>query len=202
MFTGLVEQCARLAQIDKKDGFTVLTFELAEASSYAQTLGESVAVNGCCLTLTYADMRSLRFDVNHETLAKTNLAQLKVGSPVNLERALRLGDRLGGHMVSGHIDGTAELVKIDKKPGGWDVFVQLSLDLGRYVIAKGSISLDGVSLTVNSLDDSPRGSLIRLTLIPTTIQMTSFQHLEEGWRFNVEVDLLGKYIERLLPPKA
>lgn len=200
MFTGLVEKCARVNTIEQKSGFIVLTLELEDASSYAQQLGESIAVNGCCLTLTYADASLIRFDINHETLAKTNLGALQIGSHVNLERAMRLGDRLGGHLVSGHIDGQALLEKLEQKPGGWDVFVRLPRELGRYVIAKGSIALDGVSLTVNSLEDASSSCLIRLTLIPTTIDLTTFRFLKEGWSFNVEVDQLGKYIERLLHP--
>lgn len=202
MFTGLVEKSARVGRLEQGKGFTVLTLELPEAAAYARQYGESIAVNGCCLTLTHSDDLSLRFDINHETLAKTNLGALGVGSHVNLERAMRLGDRLGGHLVSGHVDGTAQLERLEKKEDGWDAYVRLPNELGRYVIAKGSITLDGVSLTVNSLEDSDRGCLIRLTLIPTTINLTTFRFLKEGWRFNVEVDLMGKYIERLLPPRS
>jgi riboflavin synthase len=202
MFTGLVEKTARLARMEDKEGYRVLTLELPDASSYAQTLGESIAVNGCCLTVTAIEPSFLRFDVSRESLGKTNLGSLAVGSLVNLERALRLGDRLGGHMVSGHVDATAPILRIEKDAGGWDVYVQLPLELCRYVIPKGSITLDGVSLTVNSLQDEPQGTTIRLTLIPTTIELTSFAHLESGWRLNVEVDLVGKYLERLIPPSS
>jgi riboflavin synthase len=202
MFTGLVEKTARLARMEDKEGYRVLTLELPDAPSYAQTLGESIAVNGCCLTVTAIEPSFLRFDVSRESLVKTNLGSLAVGSLVNLERALRLGDRLGGHMVSGHVDATAPILRIEKDAGGWDVYVQLPLELCRYVIPKGSITLDGVSLTVNSLQDEPQGTTIRLTLIPTTIELTSFAHLESGWRLNVEVDLVGKYLERLIPPSS
>ncbi len=201
MFTGLIEKTAILSRLEDRSGYRVLTLSLPHAVDYAQTLGESIAVNGCCLTLTSFTAEELQFEVSHESLSKTNLGQLHLGSQVNLERALRLGDRLGGHMVSGHIDGTALLHKIEKKSGGWDVYVDLPLPLARYVIAKGSIALDGVSLTVNELNDGPSTSLIRLTLIPTTIEHTSFNHLHEGWMLNVEVDMIGKYIERLTLPR-
>ncbi len=199
MFTGLIESVGHVQEISEKQGFKVLSIRVpANNPNYATSLGESIAVNGCCLTVTSFDSLSMSFDVSYESLAKTNLGDLKVGSPVNLERALALGTRLGGHMVSGHIDGTGTLDKIVKQDGGWDVYVLIPRDLAKYVIPKGSITLDGTSLTVNDVQDQDTHSRIRLTLIPATVSLTTFSQLPEGWKINIEVDLVGKYIERMM----
>ncbi len=200
MFTGLVERMGRIADISGHDGFTVLRVELSQAEPYVTQLGESIAINGCCLTVTAFDQKFMSFDVSHESLAKTNLGTLKVGSAVNLERALRMGDRLGGHMVSGHVDGCGTLESIDAQEGGWNVFVLVPRELSGYIIPKGSITLDGVSLTINEVIDLAQASRIRLTLIPVTVSQTSFSELKAGWPLNIEVDLLGKYLERFASP--
>ncbi|MBC7658761.1 MAG: riboflavin synthase [Chitinophagaceae bacterium] len=200
MFTGLVERIGRIAAIRDNEGFKVLRVELAKAEPYATQLGESIAINGCCLTVTAFDQTSMEFDVSFESLDKTNLGSLKVGSPVNLERAMRMGDRLGGHMVSGHVDGRGVLESIEALEGGWNVFVNIPRGLSGYVIPKGSITLDGVSLTINGIEDRDEGSRIRLTLIPVTIAHTSFSELKAGWPLNIEVDLVGKYLERFASP--
>ncbi len=159
--------------------------------------GDSVAINGCCLTVTSNKVQLLAFDVSRETLAHTSLGELGENSEVNLERALKLGDRLGGHLVSGHIDGVGVVDRILKQPDGWELMLQIPTSLGRYVIRKGSICLDGVSLTVNALADHGQTTIIGLTLIPTTVSMTALKSLHEGQRINVEVDTIGKYVERL-----
>jgi riboflavin synthase len=200
MFTGLVERIGRIAEIREQDGFKVLRVELAQAEPYATQLGESIAINGCCLTVTAFDQKSMEFDVSFESLALTNLGHLERGSAVNLERALRLGDRLGGHMVSGHVDGKGVLESIEAQEGGWNVWVQIPRDLSGYIIPKGSITLDGVSLTVNEVQDLEKYSRIRLTLIPVTVSHTSFSELKAGWPINIEVDLVGKYLERFASP--
>lgn len=200
MFTGLVERKGKIASIDTKDGFKVLKVRLDKAEAFATLLGESIAVNGCCLTVTSFDQEYMTFDVNFESLAKTNLGLLKVGSPVNLERALRMGDRLGGHMVSGHVDGRGILTAIVQEEGGWNIFVEIPRELSRYLIPKGSITLDGTSLTINDVEDLPDATRIRLTLIPVTMAHTTFGELKAGWPLNVEVDLVGKYLERFASP--
>ncbi len=200
MFTGLVERVGRIVSIQDKDGYKILRVETQKADGYATEHGESIAVNGCCLTVTRFDEKSMDFDVSFESLAKTNLGQLKVGSGVNLERALRVGDRLGGHMVSGHVDGRGKLESLKEENGGWTVFVQIPRDLSGYIIPKGSITLDGVSLTVNEVFDEPEHTRIRLTLIPVTIAGTTFGELKGGWPINIEVDLVGKYLERFASP--
>ncbi|WP_141731034.1 riboflavin synthase [Oligoflexus tunisiensis] len=200
MFTGLVEQVGRIQSIEERAGYKVLTLTIPEADVYAEKLGDSIAVNGCCLTVTRRSETTMSFDVSHETLSKTSLSQLKTASLVNLERALRAGDRLGGHMVAGHVDAVATVRSIDQLPGGWNIWVALPLDLARYVIPKGSIALDGISLTVNEVKDEAKASLIRLTLIPATIENTNVQTWAPGILVNVEVDMVGKYIERMALP--
>lgn len=200
MFTGLVERVGRIAAISDKDGFKVLTVALAEPESYATQLGESIAINGCCLTVTAFDSQAIAFDVSFESLDKTNLGQLAVGSPVNMERALRMGDRLGGHMVSGHVDGRGKLVSIREESGGWNVFVEIPREMSGYIIPKGSITLDGTSLTINDVEDLEHATRIRLTLIPVTMAHTTFGQLKAGWPLNIEVDLVGKYLERFASP--
>jgi riboflavin synthase len=200
MFTGLVERVGRIAAIHERDGFKILTVALQEPEAYATQLGESIAVNGCCLTVTAFTPSSMSFDVSFESLDKTNLGYLALGSPVNLERALRLGDRLGGHMVSGHVDGRGTLVSLVEESGGWNAFVEIPRDLSGYLIPKGSITLDGTSLTINAVEDLVHATRIRLTLIPLTMAHTSFGELKAGWPLNVEVDLVGKYLERFAQP--
>jgi riboflavin synthase len=164
--------------------------------------GDSVAVNGCCLTVTRTTVQMLAFDVSGETLARTSLGALREGADVNLERALKLGDRLGGHLVSGHVDGLATVERILKLPDGWVVDVVVGPELGRYLVKKGSICLDGVSLTVNTVEDREEGAstAVSVTLIPTTVSLTSLKTLREGQQLNVEVDMIGKYVERLSAP--
>ena len=201
MFTGLVERTGRVVSLTSSDGTALMssiTQLIVDAGKGFDTQpGDSVSVNGCCLTVTSNKVQMLAFDLSRETLNRTSLGTLHEGSEVNLERAMRLGDRLGGHLVSGHVDGLGEVTRIQKKPDGWDLSIRLSAPLTRYVIPKGSICLDGISLTVNTVVDLPGGATdIGLMLIPTTVSMTSFKHLREGQPVNVEVDQVGKYIER------
>ncbi len=200
MFTGLVERVGRISSIQDKSGYKVLEVSLPKREAYATQLGESIAINGCCLTVTSFDDEKMTFDVSFESLEKTNLGMLSLGSTVNMERALRLGDRLGGHMVSGHVDGRGKLHSIQEESGGWTVFVDIPRELSAYVIPKGSITLDGTSLTVNAVEDRDEATRIRLTLIPATIEHTTFKDLKGAWPLNVEVDLVGKYLERFASP--
>ena len=159
--------------------------------------GESIAVNGVCLTARQIAGRRFLVDVSPESLSRTDLGQLVVGSVVNLERALRLSDRLGGHLVSGHIDATASI--ISRQPEG--DFVRLSfvvpVGFGRYIIEKGSIAIDGISLTVNHCDERS----FSVAIIPHTLQITTLGQRKPGDLVNIEVDLIGKYVEKLLSSK-
>lgn len=210
MFTGIVERTGRVVSIvcspsvlagsagnqsAANRGITQLVIDAG--NDFDTKIGDSVSVNGCCLTITSNSVKMLAFDISRETLERTNLADLEEGTLVNLERAMRLGDRLGGHMVSGHIDGIGEVVDLRKQADGWAVHVALTAPLRRYVIEKGSICIDGVSLTVNQLKDLKDASVVELMLIPTTVSLTSLKDLCLGKRVNIEVDMLGKYLERL-----
>ena len=156
--------------------------------------GESIAINGVCLTAKNISTRKFTVDVSPESLARTNLGKLAVGSKVNLERALRLSDRLGGHMVSGHVDAVSTV--LDRRPLG--NFVQFTFEvpagLSRYIIEKGSIGIDGTSLTVNSCDDNT----FSIVVIPHTLEVTLLGTVRQGDSVNIEVDLIGKYVEKML----
>ena len=195
MFTGLVEMIGSIRSIEDNDGISQFTIAL-DAKLLEAKFGDSIAVNGCCLTVTKIFDDAYAFDVSRETLRVSNLGQLKVGDSVNLERAMRLGDRLGGHLVSGHVDGLGTIETINAAGDGWEVAVRLNHELSRYVIAKGSICLDGISLTVNQLKDEAKSSLIYLMIIPATLQETTLSQLKPGWQMNVEVDMMAKFLER------
>lgn len=204
MFTGIVERTGKVisittthARVSGDDHGTISQMIIEAGKDFDTKPGDSVSVNGCCLTVTSNKVHLLAFDISSESMAKTTLGYLSEGDEVNLERAMKLGDRLGGHMVSGHIDDRGEVVSIKKHPQGWDLSIMVPPHLSRYVIQKGSICLNGVSLTINSLEDSDTGTLVRLMLIPTTVSLTTFKSIRPHDEINVEVDLVGKYVERL-----
>jgi len=206
MFTGIVERTGKILSLTTPAGeagslmSSITQLIVDPGKGFETKLGDSVAINGCCLTVTSNKMQLLAFDVSSETLARTNLGRLGEGQEVNLERALKLGDRLGGHLVSGHVDGLGTVQHIHKQPGGWELSFSLSRELGRFVIQKGSICLDGVSLTVNSVADHEATTVAQVMLIPTTVSLTSLKSLVEGQFLNIEVDAIGKYVERLAAP--
>ena len=193
MFTGLVQGVGRLRARALREGDARLEFEVGSLPFAEVRLGESIAVNGCCLTVVEFDAASFVVDASNETLALTTLGQLAIGAPLNLERALLPTDRLGGHLVSGHVDGLATAVQRwdDARAVRWRF--ELAPGLLRYVASKGSICVDGVSLTVNAADD--RG--FEVALIPHTVEHTVFHALVVGARVNIEIDLLARYVERL-----
>ena len=194
MFTGLVEETARVTALEG----TRLSLA-AQRVLEGTRVGDSIAVNGCCLTVTAMTGEGLTFDLLAETLARTNLGALRPGSLVNLERALAVGERLGGHVVQGHIDETAEILRLEQEPGGdTRLTIALSPASGRYVVFKGSIAVDGISLTVAQVDP---GSFT-LCIIPHTLAQTHLHRARPGDRVNLEFDLLAKYVERLLRVSA
>ncbi len=193
MFTGIVEELGSVTEISPAADSSRLTVRGQLVTSDAQP-GASIAVNGVCLTVTRLDGADFTVDVMAETLRRSTLGSLRAGDPVNLERAMRADGRFGGHVVQGHVDGTATL--LEREPGDrWEV-VRLSLPgaLAAYVVEKGSVTLDGVSLTVAAVDDE---SLI-VSLIPETLARTTLGARAVGEQVNVEVDVLAKYVERLL----
>ena len=195
MFTGLVAELGRITGLEKGESSAVFT--VAAPSLISQiALGDSVAVNGVCLTATSIAGDSFTADVMVQTLAVTSLSQLTVGSPVNLELAALLNTRMGGHMVQGHVDGVATVVGLT--PGEkWAQFdITVPEKLAKYIVNQGSICLDGVSLTVGEINDS--NNVVTVWLIPETLERTNLATKQPGDLINVEVDVLAKYVERLL----
>jgi riboflavin synthase len=193
MFTGLVEGVGVLA------GLTPLAegLRLAVKTSFPVselTLGESVSVAGACLTVVALDAPRASFEVSPETVARTTFPLKKVGDRVNLERALRLGDRLGGHLVTGHVDGVGVVREVRPGPAHTQMKFELPAALGRFVIEKGSIAVDGVSLTVNTC----QGNTFTVNVIPHTARETTLASLKVGDRVNLETDIIGRYVARLL----
>ncbi|WP_229053759.1 riboflavin synthase [Aeromicrobium sp. Leaf350] len=200
MFTGLVESIGTVSAIEQQGDAVRLTVRDAVVTSDAGH-GDSIAVNGCCLTVVDPTTDTFTADVMAESLDRTSLGGLAVGSRVNLERALAAGDRLGGHLVQGHVDGTGRL--LDRTPSEhWEVLrFTLPDDIARYLVEKGSITVQGVSLTVvDVVDDDPAagGSWFSVSLIPTTLADTTLGDLRQGDLVNLEVDVLAKYVERML----
>lgn len=194
MFTGLVSAKASVAARRTTPGGAVLTVERPPAYADA-ALGESIAVSGVCLTVVPPlDPKTLTFDVSPETLARTTLGGLAPGARVNLERALLPTDRLGGHVVAGHVDGTSEVLAVATAGDSWTFTFGLPPALARYAVEKGSIAVDGISLTIAAL----REGSFDVAVIPHTFAETTLGDRRAGDRVNLEVDLLGKYVERLL----
>jgi len=190
MFTGLIESLGTVRSLEKRGDAARVSLETPLAIDLS--LGESLAVNGCCLTVTTKDSASASFDLLGETLARTNLGHLAAGSRVNLERALRADGRFGGHFVQGHIDTTAKVISVEKKNGDLLLLIELPPAGAPYFIEKGSIAVNGVSLTVSSLTNDHFG----LWIIPHTLQETNLGDLKNGDLVNLEYDMLAKYAER------
>ncbi len=195
MFTGLVESIGKVASLQAEGEGRRLVIE-ATIFGNDITLGESIAINGVCLTVVEKTLGRADFQLAPETLRKSNLGNLTIGSLVNLERAMRLGDRLGGHWVQGHVDGMGSLLKREKD-GDWEKFIfQMPAVLSRYLVAKGSITINGVSLTVVDVSTDT----FSVALIPHTLSITNLGVLRNGDTVNLEVDILAKYVERLIHP--
>jgi len=193
MFTGLVEAVGTVTAIAEHGAQSQLTIATPGWGGDLE-FGESIAVNGVCLTVAKHSGDEWVADVMRVTLETTSLSGVSVGDRVNLERALRADARLGGHIMQGHVDGTAELVAKDSQPDWTDLTFRIDLGYARYVVRKGSVALNGVSLTVAELVDD----LVTVSLIPTTLAETNLGELPVGAIVNVEVDVVGKYVERML----
>jgi riboflavin synthase len=193
MFTGIVQDLGRVESREMRgvDARLVIATKSLDLSTAA--VGDSISVQGVCLTAISLTRNSFTVDVSHETLSLTTLGALEPGSVVNLEPALRAGDRLGGHLVSGHVDGVAQVTATSRDGDSLRVVVSVPADLARYIARKGSVTLDGVSLTVNEVDRATFG----VNLIPHTQSVTTLGQLQPGSRLNLEVDQMARYVERL-----
>ncbi len=193
MFTGLVREVGEVGWLRRTDQAVQLLIQAPRIAARIRT-GESVAVNGCCLTVTAHRDKQLMFDLLQESLDRTNLGGLRPGSPVNLERALRVDSRLGGHFVQGHVDCTAAVLAIEEKGPDLRLDIALPADFARYAAFKGSVAVNGVSLTIAALEENQ----FTIWVIPHTLENTNLGDLEVGDSVNLEFDILAKYSERLL----
>jgi riboflavin synthase len=194
MFTGLIEEVGTVQRI-VVDGERARLTIAAPSVTADLPLGASVSVDGCCLTATDVDGGAFGVDLMRETMRVTALGALTAGTRVNLERALRVGDRLGGHLVQGHVDGVGAVIAVEQVPGTRSLSILVPDDLTRYLVVKGSLCVAGVSLTIAALD----GAVATIGLIPHTLAMTNLEDLDVGDRVNLEVDVVAKYVERMLP---
>lgn len=197
MFTGLVEETGELLALERSTQGARLTVRAPLAAGDAR-LGDSIAVNGCCLTVVANEDGRLGFDLLNETLARTNLGALNPGQPVNLERALAAGARLGGHFVQGHIDAAAEVLAFEAVGADHRLEIALPAEFAPLVAFKGSIAVDGISLTVAEV----RPQSFVIWIIPHTLEMTNLRQRRAGDRVNLEFDLLAKYLERMLAARG
>jgi riboflavin synthase len=193
MFTGIVQDVGRLEQQEVLDGDMRLTIAVDRLNLARTVPGDSICVQGVCLTVTALTDRSFAADLSHETLSLTTLGELEHLAAVNLEPALRAGDALGGHLVSGHVDGVATVIAATSDAGSRRLTIEAPAALARYIARKGSVALDGVSLTVNEVDATRFG----VNLIPHTLAVTTLGRLRSGARLNLEIDQVARYVERL-----
>ena len=197
MFTGIVEDLGTVKNIKRKKDDVVFTFEVGNINLKEVILGDSIAVNGTCLTVTSLSKKTFTVDASKETLAKTNLGKLKVGKTVNLELALKAGDKMGGHMVNGHIDGVGKVKSRAKQGESYEFTFSVPKNLSKYIVKKGSVAIDGVSLTVNAV----KGDNFVVNIIPFTQKATTFGQIRKGSSVNIECDIIGKYVEKFLKGK-
>ncbi len=194
MFTGIVEELGRVISLESKATGARLVIECPEVLRDA-VVGASIAVNGACVTAVELAADRFSADLAPETLKRTNLGDLRPGSPVNLERPLRANSRLDGHFVLGHVDGTAEIVSLEELgEGNWWLRIRVPKDLARYIVSKGSVAVDGISLTVAEVVEE----IISFTIIPHTYAHTTLNAYSPGSRVNLEVDILAKHLEKLV----
>ena len=196
MFTGIVEDKGRVVRLERQGQVNGMTLEVPMGLTEL-SLGDSINVNGACLTIVEKKGQVITVDISSETLQRTNLSEIREGDEVNLERALRLADRLGGHFVTGHVDGVGTITEERKEGDFLHIRIRMPQSVMKYVVQKGSIAIDGISLTANEC----QGDEIRITLIPFTLQRTTLLEKRVGERVNVETDILGKYVESLLGRK-
>jgi riboflavin synthase len=199
MFTGIITAVGRIVRVvpesSDPDAGVRMTVDTGDLDRTGVAIGDSIAIAGACMTVVAIDGARLDFDVSRESLDRT--AGLDREGDVNLERALRFGDRLDGHLVSGHVDGTGTVVRFDPSAESWTLLVRAPLTLARFIAIKGSIAVDGVSLTINAVDDHEKGCDFSINLIPHTVAVTTLRDLTVGDRVNLEIDPIARYVERM-----
>jgi len=199
MFTGIVAAIGRIETVESlgEGAGLRLTIDAGRLDLSDVAIGDSIAIQGACMTAVAIEGNRFRVEVSLESLDKT--AGLSKPGEVNLEKALRLSDRLGGHLVSGHVDGLGEVVVFEPVGESWRLDIRVPASIARYLAYKGSVTVNGTSLTVNSVaDQSSRDCIISINLIPHTIEMTTLKHLTQGTQVNLEIDLIARYVERML----
>ena len=194
MFTGIVRELGTVVSADETGGGLAIVVRAARAAA-SSSVGDSVSVNGCCLTVETVDGEQISLHAVPETLARTTLGKLRADERVNIEPAVRAGEPLGGHYVQGHVDGVGRVQSVEAEGDGLRVFVEAPDDVLRYCVEKGSVTIDGVSLTVAELADDA----FAVALVPHTIEVTTLSELVPGREVNVEADVLAKYVQHLLP---
>ena len=194
MFTGIIEAVGTIKAININGQGARLVIATDNLDMSDVKLGDSIATNGICLTVVDYDQHSYSADVSNETLQRTGFANYSVGMQVNLEKAMLASTRFGGHMVSGHVDGISEILSITNNGNSIEYWLSMPSELAHYIAEKGSVTIDGTSLTVNALADNK----FRLTIVPHTVKETIFAHYQVGTKVNLEVDLIARYLERLL----
>jgi riboflavin synthase len=198
MFTGIIEAVGTIKAMNINAQGARLVIATNSLDMSDVKLGDSIATNGICLTVVDYDQHSYSADVSNETLQRTGFAHYKVGMKVNLEKAMQASTRFGGHMVSGHVDGISEILSISSNGNSIEYWLSMPNDLSHYIAEKGSVTVDGTSLTVNALNEQSGNSKFRLTIVPHTVKETVFAYYQVGTKVNLEVDLIARYLERLL----
>jgi len=194
MFTGIIESVGCIQSLLEQQGAKILQIECSNMELSDTKIGDSIAVNGVCLTATEIHADGFLAQVSAETLDRSCFCYYQSGQKVNLEKALQLSSRLGGHLVSGHVDGIGTVENITEKESGWDLFIKAPKDLNRYIAEKGSVCIDGISLTVNEIIRD----CFRLTIVSHTLENTIIKSYKRGTKVNIEVDQIARYIESLL----
>jgi len=193
MFTGIIEELGRVRSIEQRGENAYIVIE-AQLVTEGTNHGDSIAINGVCLTALDIHPDSFAADVSRETLHRSTLGNLKPGTPVNLERSVTPATRLGGHIVQGHVDARGEFVSVEDHGESWTVRISFPREIARYLVFKGSVAVEGISLTIANLADD----YFEVAIIPKTWEVTNLSHLKPGDNVNLEVDVIGKYVERLL----
>ena len=193
MFTGIISAVGKIVQLEEKQGDKRLSIDTGNLSLDDVCLGDSIACNGVCLTAVEITEQGFIADVSLETLSLTTIGNWEIGSPINLEKAMQASDRFGGHIVSGHVDGIGEVVSLHEDARSWRFRMAAPAELARYIAHKGSITVDGISLTVNHVDSAE----FELNIVPHTMVNTIMSEYKQGTKVNLEVDLIARYLERL-----